>query len=243
VNVTVPAQDEAPAAGAEAARRPDATRTKLAQFLWDHMPIRLLLRMRPVVPELDPERLTIFLRALASRRDRQGAIVELGCYRGGTALEAYRALMLWEAERRYVCIDTFEGFVDEQFADDEKRGTPDQLRHTFDVNSARTVRRLFRHFGYDQLEAIEGDIAEIPESSLPGEISVCLLDVDLAGPTLTGLRRVYPRLAPGGIVLVDDCGEGAATGWRANDGYKEFCREAGLTEAYDAGFGIVERPG
>ena len=191
-------------------------------------------------PELDPERLAILLRALASRRDLPGAILEIGCYRGGTALEAYRALRLWDAERHYVCIDTFEGFVDQQFEADEQQGTPTGLRAGFDVNSARTVRRLFRHHGYDQAEVVQGDIATLPDSSLPEQVSVCLVDVDLAEPTLSGLRRAVPRLVPGGIALVDDCGEGGRTaGWRAGEGYSQFCREMEIQETFDAGFGIV----
>lgn len=212
----------------------------LAQALWDHIPIWLLMRLHPVRPELDPVRLTIMLRALAARRDTPGAIVEVGCYRGGTALEAYRALKIWGAERPYVCIDTFDGFIDEQFEADELLGTPRRLRHDFDVNSVEKVRRIFRHVGFDEIEVVEGDIAELPSHALPEQVATCLLDVDLAAPTLSGLRRIYPRLAPGGIILVDDCGDPSA-GWRAREGYAEFCRQEGLAEVYDAGFGIVER--
>lgn len=216
-------------------------RAKASAFLWGHLPVPILLRLRPVRPELDPERLAILLRALATRRDDPGAILEIGCYRGGTALEANRALRLWDAERRYVCIDTFEGFVDQQFEADEEQGTPDSLRAAFDNNSAGTVRRLFKHGGYDQVEVVQGDIAQLPDSALPEQVSVCLVDVDLAEPTLSGLKRAYPRLVPGGIALVDDCGEGGQeAGWRARQGYAQFCAEEGLEERYDGGFGIVE---
>lgn len=212
----------------------------LAQFVWDHIPVRILMKLHPVRSELDPVRLTILLKALAVRRNMPGAIVEVGCYRGGTALEAYRALKIWNAERRYVCIDTFEGFVDRQFEADERRGTPRRLRHDFDVNSEAKVRRVFRFVGCDRLEVVKGDIAELPDHAIPDRVATCLLDVDLAAPTLAGLRRIYPRLVPGGIILVDDCGDAGAE-WRAREGYSAFCRQEGLTEAYDAGFGIVER--
>jgi O-methyltransferase len=222
---------------AEATRR-----QRLAQLLWSILPVRVLMRLRPINPELEPERLTILLRALAHRRETAGAVVEIGCYRGGTALEAYRLLKIWGTERPYLCLDTFEGFVDEQFADDERQGTPSSFRHSFDVNSRRTLERVVRHLGYGEIEVMAADITQLPESSLPSEVSVGLVDVDLSEPTLAGLRKLYPRLVPGGVIFIDDCHPGGS-GWRAADGYTRFCAEQGIEPSFDAGFGIVEAPG
>jgi predicted O-methyltransferase YrrM len=216
-------------------------RRRAAQLLWSNLPAAALLRLRPIRPELEAERLTILLRALAQRREGRGAIVEIGCYRGGTALEANRLLKIWGAERRYVCLDTFEGFVDQQFSADEKEGTPSAYRHSFDVNSRRALERVARHLGYDRIEVVEGDITRLPEGVLPGEISVALIDVDLSEPTFVGLQKLYPRLVPGGVLFVDDCHPGGS-GWQAAAGYSRFCAENGLEPLYDAGFGVVHAP-
>ncbi len=200
------------------------------------------MRLRPIRPELEPERLTILLRALARRRNEPGAVVEIGCYRGGTALEANRLLKIWRSERRYLCLDTFEGFVDEQFADDERLGTPSAFRHSFDVNSRRTLERVARHLGYSHIEVVAADITQFPQTSLPSHVSVGLIDVDLSEPTLAGLRKLYPRLVPAGVIYVDDCHPGGS-GWRAADGYMRFCEEQGIEPRFDAGFGIVEAAG
>jgi O-methyltransferase len=217
------------------------SRRRVAQLLWSYLPTAVLLRLRPIRPELEAERLTILLRALAQRRESRGAVVEIGCYRGGTALEANRLLKMWGAERRYVCLDTFGGFVDEQFAEDEREGTPVSYRHSFDVNSRRTLERVARHLGFDRIEVLEADITRLPEDVLPSEVSVGLVDVDLSEPTLAGLQKLYPRLVPGGILFVDDCHPGGS-GWRAADGYRRFCAEHGLEPVYDAGFGVVQAP-
>jgi predicted O-methyltransferase YrrM len=92
------------------------------------------------------------------------------------------------------------------------------------------------------LEVVEGDIITIADDALPPQISVCLMDVDLARPIHEGLKRVYPRLVSGGIILVDDCEGGQESGWRGGQvGYRRFVEEQGLPERYDAGMGLVER--
>lgn len=212
----------------------------LKRFIWDHGPIGLALRLRPPNPCLVPERYAVFLRALAERRELPGAIVEIGCYRGATAAEALRMLKLWDADRPYVCIDTFSGFVPEQFETDEQMGTESSYRDAFDYNSRRAVERTFRHLGYD-VEVIEGDITTLADDLLPEQISVGLLDVDLSTPIHAGLEKLVPRMVAGGIVLVDDCEEAERTGWKgARLGYQEFAKQMGLPEKYDAGFGVIE---
>lgn len=50
-----------------------------------------------------------------------------------------------------------------------------------------------------------------------------------------------PRMLPGGIILVDDCEKRAETAWPgAHIGYERFVKEAGLVDAYDGDFGIIE---
>ena len=226
-----------------AASAPLARWPRLRRFLWDHGPKSLWMRLRPLDQNLNPERYAIFLRALAQRRENPGAIVEVGCFRGKTAADAYRSLKDWGYEPRYVCIDTFEGFVPEQFEEDRKLGTEPSFSTQFQFNTRRSVERMFRRLGYDKIEVVQGDIVEMPESQLPDQISVCLMDVDLAIPIHEGLKKVYPRMAPGAIALVDDCEEEGETEWAgARVGYKRFIEETGLVERYDGGFGIVEKP-
>jgi O-methyltransferase len=226
-----------------AGNAPLARWPRLRRFLWNYGPKSFWMRLRPLDQNLNPERYAIFLRALAQRRELPGAIVEVGCFRGKTAADAYRSLKDWGHERRYVCIDTFEGFVPEQFEEDRKLGTNPTFGTQFSFNTRRSVERMFKRLGYEQIEVVQGDIVEMPESNLPEQISVCLMDVDLAIPIHEGLRKIYPRLAPGGVALVDDCEEEGETDWAgARVGYKRFVEETGLPERYDGGFGIVETP-
>ncbi len=190
---------------------------------------------------LQPERLYWYMDALWQRRDLSGAVVEIGCHRGGTAATAFSMLKRTGHLKRYVCIDTFSGFVTSQFDRDQEHGTPSASRRFFTDNSEGIVRRLLNHYGCEEIELIPGDIASIDEALLPEAISVCLLDVDLDVPTYDGLKRVYPRLAEGGMILVDDCPE--KTTWAgARPAYRRFCDELDLPVRFEMGMGIVERP-
>ena len=198
-----------------------------------------LIYPRPV-SALAPERLYAYLDAIWRRRELEGAIVEIGCWIGGTAALAYRMLKNTGHEKPYVCIDTFGGFVPDQFERDVEHGTAGDRSGDFARNSVEFVARLMRHYGTSEVELVEGDITRIEDGKLPERVAVALVDVDIEIPVYEGLRRVYPRLADGGMILVDDCPENYS--WRgARIGYERFCKEQELPERYFMGMGIVER--
>jgi O-methyltransferase len=184
------------------------------------------------------ERKYAYLRFLDETRDVDGDVLEVGCWLGGTAALGSSFLRRTGSPRRYVCVDTFEGFVPEQFAHDADRGTPAKHAALFDDGGETLVRRLLDRWGEPQVELVRGDICTIDARLLPESIAVCLLDVDLEIPIYEGLKRIVPRLAPGAVVVVDDCPE--STSWvGARIGYRRFCDEAGRPEEYCFGFGVV----
>jgi O-methyltransferase len=193
----------------------------------------------PVPPSsLQPERLYLYLDALWKRRHLDGAIVEVGCWLAGTSTIASKMLRRTGHPHRYVAIDTFDGFVAEQFTHDERRGTPACARSTFDANSLQMVRRLLDHWDAPEVELVQADIATMASDRLPEQIAVCLIDVDLEIPVYEALDRIVPRLVRGGIVLVDDCPE--ETTWLgARAGYSRFMAETGRDEGYLMGMGLV----
>jgi O-methyltransferase len=199
------------------------------------------------VSALGPERLYVYLDMIWQRRDVEGAVVEVGCWLGGTAAMARQFLRNSGIEKRYVCIDTFTGFVPEQLAAEGQR--LDDRRPTFTGASLETVRRLLRHYGCEDVELVAGDIVTLDEELLPPSISVALVDVDLELPVYEALRRVWPRLAPGGVILVDDCPDDPASerAYRfrfpgAKRAYGRFVSEIGRDPGYRLGMGIVTRP-
>jgi len=198
----------------------------------------LLYRYPPFT--LAPERLYLFLHYLIETRDVPGPVVEIGCNLGGTAIIARKMLRRLGMDKRYICIDTFDGFVESQFAADTARGTPTQDRTMFSGNSRVLVGRIMDQHGCDDVTLIEGDITTLPATALPEQCSVVLIDVDLVEPTFLSLRRFWPRLASGGMILVDDCPEGSS--WKARIAYTRFCESEGLNPEFRYGMGLLTKP-
>jgi hypothetical protein len=65
------------------------------------------------------------------------------------------------------------------------------------------------------------------------------LDIDLAEPIYNSLKRIYGKLVPGGIVIVDDCDND--TLYKARLGYDRFIEETGLKSEIRFGKGIVSK--
>ena len=165
--------------------------------------------------------------------------MEVGCFFGGTAAIASRMMKNLGISKRYVAIDTFTGFVPDHFDRDAAQGVSEKRRDDFRADE-QTVRRLLLFWGAPDVEVLKADVATLDDNELPDSISLALVDVDLEIPTYEGLRRVTPRLSPGGLVLVDDCNEGAEwTG--AKRGYQRFVQDQGLPERYHLGMGVARR--
>lgn len=188
---------------------------------------------------LQPERFATYLSGLLARKDLPGDVAEIGCNVGGTASVANRMLRRQGWKGRYICYDTFGGFVEEQFEADVKLGTQKKRAAMFDANSEALVRKVLTIHNSPEVELVKGDIATVSDSVLSAKYLAVLLDVDLSEPTYIALKRFWPRLVEGGIIYVDDCPEGYD--WKARQGYAQFCQEFGLPERYEYGLGVVER--
>jgi O-methyltransferase len=200
-----------------------------------------LILPRPM-SELRPSHLYAYLDALWRTRAVPGAVVEVGCFQGGTAAVAVQMLREGDISRDYVCVDTFGGFVDSQFSKDERTGTAGSLRHGFTFNSKDLVRHFLKRWGVPEITLIEADVVALEESALPAQIAVALIDVDLEEPTYAALEKVYPRVAGGGAILVDDCGTDPANPYRgARVGYQRFVGRHQLPERYMFGMGVVDK--
>jgi O-methyltransferase len=128
-----------------------------------------------------------------------GDIVELGVYRGNSA--AILAGLARGKSRRLFLFDTFTGFDERDF-----RGLDSHRRPGFENVSLERVKQLV---GTQDVFFVPGYFPEsCAQIELPREIVLAHLDCDLYEPTKAGLELFYPRVVPGGMIIVHDYSSG-----------------------------------
>jgi O-methyltransferase len=154
----------------------------------------------------DPDQL-IFIASSLVEQEIPGCCLEVGCAAGATTAFVNRAMLQQGISRRYVAIDTFQGFpTDQSDFEINKRGKPAHIKESFTINNPAWVDRSLRLAKVSGVELITADAATFDYTTL-GPIAWCLLDVDLYVPIAAALPGIYEALAPGGIIIVDDCQE------------------------------------
>ena len=121
-----------------------------------------------------------------------GAAAELGVYRGGFA----RCLNALLPERTLYLFDTFEGFDSEE-AQEEAEGFRQAHRNT-------GVEKVLRLMPHPEKVIVKQGLFPASLGGLEERFALVSLDVDLEESTLAGLRWFYPRLNPGGYLLLHD---------------------------------------
>ena len=138
-----------------------------------------------------------------------GDFVETGIWRGGSVILMRAVLEAYQVRDRIVwAADSFCGLPPpdtERFPADagDPHSTFEYLRVPLE-----TVKSNFNKFGLldDQTRFVEGFFDE----TLPGipveNLALLRLDGDMYGSTYVALESLYPKLSPGGFVIIDDYG-------------------------------------
>jgi hypothetical protein len=162
----------------------------------------------------------------------RGDVLELGTYKGNTA--TMLATMARRMGTTAWILDTFEGFNPADFTGHDA-GLPVQFTDT----SLDAVRALV---GEDNVRYVQG---YFPDSAvqLPHDLRLALvhIDCDLYQPISHALRYFYPRLLPGGYLIVHDY---ASLAWQgAEQAVDEFFSDKpeAIVPLTDGGGSVVIR--
>ena len=150
-----------------------------------------------------------------------GDVVECGVWRGGSSMMAALAMREARDLRRLWLFDTFEGMPKPGEYDRDLTGVDSKIeyerRHAeeggWNYASLQDVQANMARIGYDDslLTFVKGLVEETIPATSPERIALLRLDTDFYESTRHELLHLWPRLAPGGVLIIDDYGhfEGA----------------------------------
>ncbi len=141
---------------------------------------------------------------LLEKEGIEGSLAELGVYKGTTA----RLLHALMPTRTLWLFDTFAGFDARDLAREDD-GTGDTSKFA-DTSLERVLAFLGESPSIRLCKGYFPDTASV----VPAEERFALvhLDADLFKPTWDALHFFYPRMSPGGLIILHDYGSGAWPG-------------------------------
>ena len=205
-----------------------------------------------------PERIVALRDAVryVARAGIPGDIVECGVWRGGSMMVVANELQRQhDAERRLWLYDTYTGMTPPTVDDVTVTGTTGA--QWFDAELAKpekdatgvtgialeTVQANVARTGYarERQTYVVGPVEQtLYEHELPEQIALLRLDTDFHDSTRAEMEVLYPRLVPGGVLILDDYGywQGAR---KAVDDY--FADKPVLLVRLDNAARLVVKPG
>jgi len=148
-----------------------------------------------------------------------GDFVECGVWQGGNLILLSSLQASGESERMIYGFDTFTGMSIPSEYDKDMRGVSatvmmskktkkdgDYSIHAF--ASLELVNQNLKNNDSRNIRLVKGDVATtlLDQSNLPSRISILRLDTDWYESTKIELEILYPLLAPGGVLIIDDYG-------------------------------------
>ncbi|MCX6139455.1 MAG: class I SAM-dependent methyltransferase [Candidatus Kapabacteria bacterium] len=176
-------------------------------------------------------------------RNVKGSIAEVGCFIGATTIFLNKYMDARNIEKDYRSVDTFNGFVEDDIQYEvENRGKVRKMFSGFKGIKKEWYDQIMRDNEIKRVHSTQADINRFDLTSL-GQLSFVLLDVDLYRPMKKGLKELYEVLAPGGVMVLDDC-DASSDQWDGSDqAYKEFMKERNMEiEIVHGKLGVIRKP-
>jgi Macrocin-O-methyltransferase (TylF) len=136
-----------------------------------------------------------------------GDLIETGVWRGGASIMMRAVLKSLNVRDRVVwCADSFEGLPAPKLEVDKQDRKYDLSGLDYLAVSVEQVQDNFRRFDLldEQVRFLKGWFRDTLPTAPVSTLSVLRLDGDLYESTMDALVHLYPKLSPGGYVIVDD---------------------------------------
>jgi len=171
-----------------------------------NMPIEhaMIQKLKPYTM-IHPVYLNVYLLLARQVSSLPGALVQCGCYMGGSAA----ALRLALGPREVWLFDSFEGMPQPGYNDGKRAAWKYQMKGPgWHACSPDDVRAAFAvaEIPLDDVTIVQGWFQDTAPDAEVGPIAFLHLDADWYASTKIPLETFYDRVQPGGIVLIDDYG-------------------------------------
>lgn len=206
--------------GVDVVRRPRPGRPAKVPKDLDDDCVQIFRAVEPFTM-VGPERTFAMLKAIEYivKAGVPGDFVECGVWRGGSAMAMAKALLdLGDVSRTLYLYDTFTGMIAPTEVDVSIQGKPAKVEFdrtktsddasTWCYSSLDEVTRNLLSTGYpeDRLRFVQGKVEDTIPNQVPEHIALLRLDTDWYESTKHEMVHLFPRLVPGGVIVIDDYG-------------------------------------
>jgi len=156
-----------------------------------------------------------------------GDLIETGVWRGGATIFMRGILKAYGVADRLVWVaDSFAGLPEADYARYPRESNLAFHRMAELAVSLEEVRKNFERYGLldDQVRFLKGWFKDTLPVAPIDRLAVMRLDGDMYESTMDGLVNLYPKLSPGGFVIIDDYN---AVG-SCNEAVHDFRKDAGI---------------
>lgn len=149
-----------------------------------------------------------------------GDVAQLGVYKGGTAWMI--ASCFRHTQKKFYLFDTFAGLPQSSSSDGHWHSIAEG--NDFSDVLFQEVQKYFSP--YQNIKFKKGLFPATAVGLEDARFSFVYLDADLYQSTKDGLEFFYPRMVPGGVIMLDDFGTPTWPG--IQKAVEEFCNEQGI---------------
>lgn len=145
------------------------------------------------------------------RAEVGGAVVECGVWRGGSSMLAAHVMARYQSTRKLLLFDTFTGMPEpgpKEGPAVHRKWAEHQAKGGWAHSPRREVERNIASTGLasDRFRLVEGLVEDTIPRESPEAIALLRLDTDFYESTIHELVHLYPLLASGGVLIIDDYG-------------------------------------
>ena len=140
-----------------------------------------------------------------------GDVVELGVFKGGSLIQfdTFRELLENQNSRKIIGFDVFGKFLEENSIDSDKKFAQewnekfaDEFVDKIDIENSLSEKK------FENIYLVKGMVEETLDKYLKENphtrIAMLHIDTDIYEPAMFGLKKLYGRIVPGGIIVLDD---------------------------------------